>query len=264
MRLIRSTLTACTAVALLAATAATSSAQVRVQKEMGGEVVRDTLAGTVIRVDTIYTVRVDTIFVDRITVRTDTVTVTVYDTVTREIPMVTGGDFYWGLAGGGALPGENFENAFDAGFNASLLTGWRAYGSPWGVRLDAAYNQLSGGNVGGVEIDDASVISGMLDATFDVPWGAAARSGVYLLGGLGIHRIGGFDIDDEDFDFNNDGNPDEPEFITQTSTDFGVNAGLGFRFGFGGASLFLEGRWVNVFTDVNDTRYYPITLGITF
>lgn len=268
MRLIRSTLAALTTAALLVGVAGTGSAQVRVQKEAGGEVVRDTLAGTVVRVDTVYTTRIDTLFVDRVTVRVDTVTRIVYDTVEVEVPMVAGGSMYWGLGGGGAIPGDNLDGGFDTGFNATLLTGWRAYGSPWGVRLDATYNQLSGGVISGVQMDDASVMSGMLDATFDVPWGAAARSGVYLLGGVGIHRIGGFDIDSEDLDRlldrNNDGVPDEPEIITETSTDFGVNAGLGFRFGVGGASLFLEGRWVNVFTEFNDTRYFPIVLGITF
>ena len=270
MRLMRSTLTAMTAAALVAVTAGIGSAQVRVQKEAGGEVTRDTLAGNrgVMRVDTVYQTRIDTVIVDRTVVRVDTVIRTVYDTVEVEVPMVAGGRFYWGLGGGGAIPGDNLDNGFDTGFNATLLTGWQAYGSPWGVRLDATYNQLSGGTFSGVEFDDASVISGMLDATFDVPWGAAARSGIYLLGGVGIHRIGGFDLDDEDvddlLDRNNDGEPDEPEIITESSTDFGVNAGLGFRFGVGGANLFLEGRWVNVFTEVNDTRMFPIVLGLTF
>lgn len=268
MRLMRSTLTAMTAAAMLAATAGIGSAQVRVQKEVGGEITRDTLAGNVMRVDTVYTTRIDTVIVDRVTVRVDTVTRVVYDTVEVEVPMVAGGSFYWGLGGGGAIPGDNLEGGFDTGFNATLLTGWQAYGSPWGMRFDATYNQLSGGIINGVEMDDASVISGMLDATFDVPWGAAARSGIYLLGGVGIHRIGGFDIDDEDIDDildrNNDGEPDEPEIILEPTTDFGVNAGLGVRFGLGGSSLFLEGRWVNVFTETNSTRLYPVVLGITF
>lgn len=270
MQLIRSALTTMAAGLILAGSATAGAAQVPVTKESRGEVmpdtmesrgavVTDTLAMLAVRIDTVHVVRVDTITIDRITIRTDTITL--YDTVTRDVPMVAGGKYYWGLAGGGAIPGDNLEDGFDAGFNVSALAGWRANGSPWGLRLDAAYNQLSGGTIGGSDADDASIMSGMLDATFDVPWGAAAQSGIYLLGGVGVHRIGEFDIDAEDID---DDETDGQQIINAASTDFGVNAGLGFRFGVGNAALFLEGRWVNVFTETNDTRYYPVTLGITF
>lgn len=262
MRIFSSTLTGLAAVALVGATDVISAQQpVRVRKEAGGQVV---IRDTVVRVDTVTVTRVDTVTVDRVVTRIDTVTVTQIDTVFRVRDFSLNG-FYWGVAGGGVFPADNLDEGFNTGWNASLLAGWRVGASPWGIRLDAVYNQLNGDEIGGFEVDGASVWGAMLDATFEIPPAMSfGSSGLYLLGGIGVHRLDDFDFDEEDFDIDGDAEIDEPEFLTESSTEFGVNAGLGFRFGFGRTSLLLEGRWVNMFTEGSDSNYFPVTIGFTF
>ena len=46
-------------------------------------------------------------------------------------------------------------------------------------------------------------------------------------------------------------------------TRFGANAGMGVQWMVGGAALFVEGRYVTVFTKDRPTTYWPIVLGVT-
>ncbi|HUF25755.1 MAG TPA: hypothetical protein VMM18_02140 [Gemmatimonadaceae bacterium] len=262
MTLIRTTTTAMAAAALVFAAATTGVAQqpVRVQKESPGDVV-------ISRVDTVYITRVDTVWRDHMTPaappRVDTIRITMVDTVFQDVPMIPEPlRFYWGLGGGGSFPQQHLDPGLATGFNATLLAGWRGETMPWGLRIDATYDQLQGRTINGTRLDNASVISGMADATFDVPWGVG-RSGLYLVGGVGVHRLSDFSFEREDF-IPGEEAPDRPRFITESSTDFGVNAGLGLRFGMGRSNLFVEGRWVNVFRGDQDVRYIPVVLGITF
>jgi hypothetical protein len=49
-----------------------------------------------------------------------------------------------------------------------------------------------------------------------------------------------------------------------STTKFGLNAGAGFDFKAGGAGLFIEGRFHDVFTEGEDVKFIPVTLGIRF
>ena len=53
-------------------------------------------------------------------------------------------------------------------------------------------------------------------------------------------------------------------FNAEDRTQFALNGGGGLSFGVGAASLFVEGRYVRVFTEGRRTDYIPVTLGITF
>lgn len=225
----------------------------------------------VVNRDTLNLVRVqvDTVFVDKIVVRVDTVWVR--DTV-RVVEM--GGDladlrdrenFYFGLGAGAAVPSSGLDDVYSTGFNVTGTLGWRSE-SPLGVRLTGSYNQFDGRSfAGGISADAASSWGAAGDLTLDLPFNRNGRSALYLLGGGGVYGFSGWDIDDEDFDeLLNDGVVDEPEAIRGNSTNFGVNAGVGLRFPVGNSSLFLEGRYVNVFADNQDVRFFPITLGINF
>jgi hypothetical protein len=44
----------------------------------------------------------------------------------------------------------------------------------------------------------------------------------------------------------------------------GLNAGAGLQWGVGGADLFIEGRYVTVFTKDRRTDYWPVVLGVTW
>lgn len=243
---------AAAAAVLTAAVATPSSAQVPVTKE------RPTTTQTV--------VRVDTVFVDRTTTRVDTIWRTDTVQVEREVQVLPAGmSYYWGLGAGAAVPSQGLDDVFDTGYQASLLLGWRSNANPFGVRLEGSYNQFNGKDMGTVEFDEASTWGVMANAVLDFPWNPTRTSAFYLTGGVGLHGFSSFDIDDEDInDLIGNDEVDETDFIRESSTDFGVNAGVGLRFGVGRSNLFLEGKWVNVFEDGADRRYFPITLGVTF
>ena len=50
--------------------------------------------------------------------------------------------------------------------------------------------------------------------------------------------------------------------LNASLTKAGVNGGLGLNFGFGRAKLFLESRFVSVFTEGKNSNYVPIILGV--
>jgi hypothetical protein len=74
----------------------------------------------------------------------------------------------------------------------------------------------------------------------------------YLIGGVGVYNS------------KLTGQDDPSDILGGGTTDFGLNAGAGFDFKVGGAGLFVEGRFHNVFTSGagEDLRFIPITLGI--
>src|SRR5690606_41866020 len=77
----------------------------------------------------------------------------------------------------------------------------------------------------------------------------AAGEALYVIGGAGLFRqevTGGDDL---------------PDFEETDNTDFAVQGGLGFNFGPG---LFIEGKFINVFTENNSTQMIPLTVGIRF
>lgn len=224
----------------------------------------------VVNRDTVNLVRVqvDTVYVDKIVVRVDTIyvrdTVRVVEMGGDVADLRQRGNFYFGLGAGAAVPSSGLDDVYRTGFNVTGTLGWRGAG-PLGARLTGSYNQFDGRSfANGVSADAASSWGAAGDVTLDV-LGNKERSSLYLLGGAGVYGFSGWDIDDEDFDeLLNDGVVDEPEAIRGNSTNFGVNAGVGVRFPVGSRSLFLEGRYVNVFANNRDVRFFPITLGINF
>jgi hypothetical protein len=53
-------------------------------------------------------------------------------------------------------------------------------------------------------------------------------------------------------------------FNPEDVTRFAANGGGGVSWGLGNVSLFVEGRWVRVFTQNRNTDYVPVTVGLTF
>jgi hypothetical protein len=163
--------------------------------------------------------------------------------------------FYIGIAGGAVMPQGDFDDGYDTGFNITVPMGWQRPLSPIGVRLDLSYNRFNAATLDDtpVEFDDATEWSALLDAKVKLPFGQVdlsqpvhRRSGVYLLGGGGIHRF---------TDFGDDANDE---------TAFGLNGGAGIEWGWGMNTVFLEARYISAFTDVENATYIPIILGITF
>jgi hypothetical protein len=221
-------------------------------------------------VDTVQTMpaRRDTVYLrDTVTVyRTDTVTVTQQAStgiVATETPLVDlPGPLYFQLGGGVSMPRAQFGDYFDNGFNVTGSLGWQPVNSALGFRFDASYDKWAGENInfGNNEIrdSDASVFSGLANATFNLPFGNRANgSGFYLIGGGGLHYFNDYaDMRSSGF---GTGEADE-----DTSLDWGLNGGAGLRFGFGRAALFAESRYFHVFTEGERTNFLPIVIGFTF
>lgn len=217
---------------------------------------------TVTRVDTVYQVRSDTVF----RMRTDTVTVARTDTVTVQqapvYPTVSMGGFYWGLGGGLSAPRQQYNTIFEPGFNITGMLGWDPIGSPFGVRLDAEYDQFSERSQFAGLASDPSIFAVNLDGKLRFPlYGveSGGRANLYAVGGgswfyhknllyapTGTPCCGGVQ-----------GQAD----IDTWESDFGWNLGAGIGFGFGPSDLFVEARWMGV---KSNRAFVPIIVGITF
>src|SRR5918992_5665076 len=141
---------------------------------------------TVTRVDTVFQVRSDTVF----RMRTDTVTVSRVDTVTQQLPavfpQVRMGGFYWGLGGGLTAPRQELNTTFEPGFNVTGMLGWDPIGSPFGVRLDVAYDQFSERSQYAGLAADPQLLSASLDGKLRFPlFGVETGGGGHPLGHSG-------------------------------------------------------------------------------
>ena len=212
--------------------------------------------------------------VDSTMIRSDSTTTTTTTTSTTAADTIgmypgssrmnrLGRGFWLGVAGGASVPmGSLHDGGYDTGWNVTVPIGWQSSSTPWGLRLDLSYNRLNGGTIAtapvNVTLSDANIWSGALDLTLQFPFGSSGSS-FYLMGGGGIHH------------FTDVGNDNGVAVIDGTSlsssadnslTKAGVNGGLGFNFGFGRAKLFLESRFVSVFTEGKNSNYVPIILGV--
>ena len=231
--------------------------------------------------DTSTTMTTDTLTTDTTTmptdtsvIRTDTSTGEVVTQPTTEPDTIglypsssqtgrLGRGFWLGVGGGASVPmGSLHDGGYDTGWNVTVPIGWQSATTPWGLRLDLSYDRLNGGTVAtvpvSVTLSDANVWSGALDLTLQFPFGSSGSS-FYLMGGGGIHHFtdvgsdnGAAIIDGTALSSNAD----------NSLTKAGVNGGLGLNFGFGRAKLFLESRFVSVFTEGKNSNYVPIILGV--
>ncbi|HEY9229996.1 MAG TPA: hypothetical protein VIP11_25315, partial [Gemmatimonadaceae bacterium] len=106
--------------------------------------IRKEAAGEVVRIDTVFSYKTDTL---RLPGKTDTVVTTKTETIVRvdtvNIPVPQFlqqiGGFYFGLGGGSSLPAANFNDSDKPGWRVEGLIGVDPIGSPLGVRLTGSY-----------------------------------------------------------------------------------------------------------------------------
>jgi hypothetical protein len=214
------------------------------------------------RTDTVYQFRSDTVF----QYRTDTVTVTRVDSVQPLVapgfPTVRMGGFYLGLGGGLTAPRQELNTTFDPGFNITGMLGWDPIGSPFGIRLDAAYDQFSEESEFEDLAADPSIFSAHLNAKLRFPFfgmETGSRTEVYAVGGGSYYRYRNLWRAEEGTTAVECVREDGP--CDEWGDDFGWNVGGGIGFGFGPSKLFLEARWMGL---GSNTSFVPIILGLTF
>lgn len=223
----------------------------------------------VIRIDTVYVTRFDTVRVDNTIVRVDTVT------VTQTVPVYAtrGPAMYFGLLGGLDKPIDNIDNVYETGWHIGGVMGYEPAKRFIGYRLGLNFTRMDPENAFTVaQVGDSPKL---LTLNGDVKWNffGGQRFGLYGLTGLAIHRYKQMatvsDIDaagDDPCDFANV-NDDDSCFVSakdEWRNKLGVNLGGGVDFMFGRSSLFLEASAQALQSNDERTWRVPVSLGIRF
>ena len=160
------------------------------------------------------------------------------------------------LGGGVGVPLGDFDDRAKLGWHGLAELSFVPEGWPVGIEFDGSYQQfnLDDDAVAGFTGLKDRIIFGTGNIVFKFKSSEESRVRPYLLGGVGIYNS------------KTTGADDPGDVLGGGTTDFGLNAGAGFDFKAGGAGLFIEGRFHNVFTDGpgSDLRFIPITIGIRF
>jgi hypothetical protein len=157
----------------------------------------------------------------------------------------------FGLGGGAVIPTGSMADLNSTGWSAMAVARLKPPVAPLGLQVDAFYTRL--GLEGGVD-GHSRIIGGTANAVFAFPGGPARP---YLLGGVGVYN-GQTSIDGLG--------------SSESQTKFGLNAGAGFDFGLGKASLFADARFHAILKGGVDSEtleettafMIPVTVGLRF
>jgi hypothetical protein len=164
-----------------------------------------------------------------------------------------------GVGGGVSVPVSDVADAMSSGWHATAQLSLPFVGSNFGLTGEFNYNQfaLDPAAYAG-ETGTGELLSGLGNLTFKLPMVGPIHP--YATAGLGAFVTKAL------FDAASVPNPD-------SSTDFGIDVGLGARFGLFGAHAFLEGTFQNVWNSTGfnnaitqdfNSQVIPVTLGVTF
>ena len=158
----------------------------------------------------------------------------------------------FGVGGGVNVPLGDFSDGVKMGFQGTALVEFAPANLPVGFRVDGTYqqNKFSDDLAAGVNGDGKfQNIYGTADVVYTFKTAESSMFHPYLIAGGGVYN--GKAKFDSDID-------------TESSTKFGVNGGAGFDYAAGSATIFLEARFHNVFTEGSNTTFVPITVGVKF
>ena len=183
--------------------------------------------------------------------------------------------FYLGVGAGTSVPYNVLSDVgYDSGFDLTIPIGWRRPGRLLGVRGTLAFDQLHADPNGPLPAlfgsgPDPKIYAGTVDAVLNFPIGPGKREGrgltMYALGGGGAYLFRGFGGSEQLGDWLGTDNVGDSR---KNVHKWGIQAGAGMEWGLGPTAIFVEGRWVNVFTNGsragNDyVRWVPIVVGLT-
>ena len=160
----------------------------------------------------------------------------------------------FGVGAGAVIPNGSMADLNSTGWTGQASLRVKPAVSPLGFQVDGFYTRLGLADDLGVE-GHSTLIGGTANAVYAFPSASVARP--YLIGGVGVYSgkttVDGLGSSDSE-------------------TKFGANAGAGFDFKLGAASLYAEGRFHAIFKAAVDadtfeetTAYMiPLTLGLRF
>jgi len=181
--------------------------------------------------------------------------------------------FYIGLAGGASTPMRDTRNGYTGGWNTTIPFGWDASDSPFGIRTDFAVDHLNGTQVQNLSTattgasGDITVWSLNADLKLRAHAPGTTRSHVYVLGGVGAHRVA------EGVYGTTGPLAGQNLKFSDAKTNFGWNVGAGVTLEWKATELFVESRFFQVKTDLpyhmnggvgTYASFTPIVVGLTF
>lgn len=187
----------------------------------------------------------------------------------------------FGIAGGATAPVSSMSDISKTGWHAGALLEAGVPLFPWGLRVDAMWNQLGEKETGAGKIKNR-IIDGTVNATYS--FGGLSTTKFYLIGGVGIYNMK-TEVTEAPVMFTSEapaqlsqrGAPGISRQIAppmgqvvdfgqaeNTQTKFGLNGGAGLRFQLTGFSTFIEARYHTIFTEGENAQIVPISVGITF
>ncbi|MEP6689129.1 MAG: outer membrane beta-barrel protein [Gemmatimonadales bacterium] len=157
----------------------------------------------------------------------------------------------FGVGGGIVVPTGSLSDGTGTGWSGTAQLRVKPPVSPLGFQVDAFYTRFSLDGLDG----HSRLLGGTANAVFAFPSASPIRP--YLLAGPGLYN-GKTTIDGLG--------------STESTTKLGMNAGAGFDFGMGQASLFAEARFHAIFKGAVDVTtgdekaayMIPITVGLRF
>lgn len=153
------------------------------------------------------------------------------------------------LGGGLGIPLGSFDDASKMGWHGLAAVSFVPNGSPVGIQFDGQYQQYKVDGTGDLK---NRFLIGTGNIVYKFKTSEESRFRPYLIGGGGVYNL------------KTTGNVTPGTLFEGGVTKFGINAGAGFDFKAGGAGLFLEGRFHDVFTSGENVKFIPITVGIRF
>ena len=259
---------ALTLVSSVSAAQATDTTRLRRPSEQRINISKGEVA-PVVRIDTVYVTRYDTVRVDNTIVRVDTVT------VTQTVPVYAtrGPAMYWGLLGGLDKPIDNIDNVYATGWHLGAVLGYEPAKTFLGYRLGLNFTRMNPEDAFTVaQVGDSPKL---LTLNGDVKWNffGGQRFGIYGLTGLAYHRYKEMatvsDIDaagDDPCDFPNV-NDDDSCFVSakdEWRNKFGWNLGGGVDFSFGRSMMFIEATAQALQANDERTWRVPVSIGFRF
>ena len=163
-----------------------------------------------------------------------------------------------GIGGGVAVPVSDAKDAFKNGFNGQGFVRFNLYQLPIQPRLDFTFSKFDVKDVH-LQTPGSSGTGQIFAAIANVQF-ALTHSGPvrpYIVGGIGAYNT--------KTDING-----VPNVSGTSSTDFGINAGVGTVFKLGSmVSGYVEGRIDNVYSNkgminADQVQVVPVTFGIVF
>ncbi len=150
----------------------------------------------------------------------------------------------FGVGGGLLLPLSDFKDIAKTGWNGMASVGYAPGASPLSFRGDFMYaqNNLKNG------VDGKTKLAGGIGSVVYTFQGGGSVT-PYVLGGAGVFNA----------------KVEATGFGSSSETKFTWGGGAGIKFKAGSdASIFAEGRYMNVSTSGGSTKFIPITVGVSF